>query len=175
MESDLGRRLADSELAGDRLVREVVHIAEHDHHAQLVRKTCKGRDESLPVVRGSHGRLGITLRARLENLEIVVQLDVRRPPAFGDERRRAVHGDAMQPGLERRVATELAQRAERSQIGLLEHVPGVVLVADETQRQGIAVRGRGAHQVLEGCAVPVAGRLDELGEVVELSVQRVSL
>ena len=61
---------------------------------------------------------------------------------------------------------ELAQRAEGAQIGLLQHVTGVVLVAHQAQRQGVAVRRGGAHQVLEGRPVPVPGELDEGGEVV---------
>jgi hypothetical protein len=50
-----------------------------------------------------------------------------------------------------------------------------MLVAHETQRQGVAVGRGGAHQVLEGRPVPVSGELDEVGEVVCLGVQRVSL
>ena len=49
------------------------------------------------------------------------------------------------------------------------------ITADETERQGVAVRRRGTHEVLEGGTIPVAGRLDESGQVLRLSVQRVSL
>ena len=69
----------------------------------------------------------------------------------------------------------LPQLAESAQIGLLQHVARVVLVAHQTQRQGVAVGRGGAHQVFEGRPVPVPGELDEVGEVVCLAVQRVSL
>ena len=72
----------------------------------------------------------------------------------------------MQPGPEGRVAAELAQRAEGSQVGVLEHVAGVVLVSHKAQRQGIAVGRRGAYEVFEGGPVPVPGELYESGEVV---------
>ena len=175
VEAHLGRGLADAELSGNLLVRQVVDVPEHDHHPHLVRKLRQRLDKTLAVV-GRPGRgLRVALRTRLENLEIVVELHVGGPPALGHESRRAVHGDAMQPSPKGRVAPELAQLAESAQIGLLQHVARVVLVAHQTQRQGIAVARSGTHQVLEGRPVPVPGKLDEVGEVVGLAVQRVSL
>jgi len=50
-----------------------------------------------------------------------------------------------------------------------------VLIAHETQRQGVAVGRSGPNQVLEGRPVPASGELDGVGEVVGLAVQRVSL
>jgi hypothetical protein len=50
-----------------------------------------------------------------------------------------------------------------------------VLIAHKTQCQGVTVSRCGAYQVLEGRPVPVPGELDEVGEVVGLAVQRVSL
>jgi len=168
-------RLADTELSRDRLVRQVVHVPENDHHPHLARQVLERADEQLPVVNGSCSRFGVALGPHLENLELVVELEVRGSSAFGNQRRGAVHGDAMQPSAERGVAAELAQRAERSQVGLLEHVARIVLVADEAEGQRVALGRRGTHELLERCPITIARKRDLCGEVVDLDAQRVSL
>ena len=175
MEAHLGRGLADTELTGDLLVREVVYVPQHDHHPHLVRKTRQRLDETLAIV-GRPGRsLRIALRARLWNLDDLVELDVRAPPALCDESGRTVHSDAVQPCPESRSRRGTSKLAEGAEISLLQHVTGVVLVADESQCQGVAVGRRCTDQTLEGRPVPVLGLLDEVGEVVGPAVQRVSL
>ena len=107
VETHLGRGLADAELTSNLLVRQVVNIPEHDHHPHLVRKIRECFHETLPIVGCPSRRLRVSLGARLQNLEIVVELDVGGPPALGHQRGRAVRGDAMQPCPEAGIPPEL--------------------------------------------------------------------
>jgi hypothetical protein len=175
VEAHLSRGLADAQLASNLLVRQVVDVPEHDYHPHLVWKIREGLHETLPIIGRPSCGLRIAFGARLENLEIVVELDVGGSPALGHESGRAIRSDAIQPCPESRVAPELAQLAEGPQIGLLQHVARIVLIAHKTQCQGVTVSRCGAYQVLEGRPVPVPGELDEVDEIVGLAVQRVSL
>jgi hypothetical protein len=175
VEAHLGRGLADAELTGDLLVCEVVHVPQHNHHPHLIRKIRQSLDETLAIVGRPGCSLRIALGARLWNLDVLVELDVGAAAALCDESGRTVHRDAVQPCPEPRVTPELPKLAEGAQVSLLQHITRVVLVADQSQCQGVAVGRRGANQMLEGRPVPVLGLLDDEGEVVGLAGQRVSL
>jgi hypothetical protein len=74
---------------------------------------------------------------------------------------RAVGGDAVEPGGELGVTPEPTDRSERSQVGLLHDLPGIVVVGDQATGQGEGVGVRSAHKFGEGQLISTPGCVDQ--------------
>jgi hypothetical protein len=121
--------LAYAQLTSDFFMGKIVDIPKHYDHAHLVGKPCERLDKATTILKCPCNRLRVRVGSRLCELKIVFQHGVGASPPLGHQRHRAVHRYAMQPCSEAGIASELAQGAKSTQVGVLERVTSVMLVA----------------------------------------------
>ncbi len=169
------RRLADLEHLGDLRGAVAEHVAQHEHRALLRREMLKADDE-----RQRDRLLGLVARLRSGSLvrdpleeDVGVGLEPdrlapacrlrhlghplgpRAAPARPQGIQRAVGGDPVQPGTDRRASLELLKAAPRGEQRLLEQVLGVLRRADDPVDVQLELTPVGVGQLAE--RVLVAG------------------
>ena len=170
------RRLAGLEHLGDLGGAEAEHVAQHEHRALLRREVLEADDERQRdrllglVARLRSGRVvgdaleqhvGVGLEPdrlaaarRLGHLGHPLQV-LRAAPARPQGIQRAVGGDPVQPGADRRAALELLEAAPGGQQRLLQQVLGVLRRADDPVDVQLQLTPVGVGQLAE--RVLVAG------------------
>src|SRR5688572_27614352 len=71
VQAHLGGSLADAQLGGDGLVREVVDVPEHDHGPQLGGKLLQCGADPIPLGRGVAAGLGVVVGPLVDDLGVV--------------------------------------------------------------------------------------------------------
>jgi len=74
---------------------------------------------------------------------------------------RRVGGHSVEPGRKASLTTKSREAAKRTQVGLLGHVKGVVLVACEAVSEGVGAGPSYSDELFEGGTVTAASRIDE--------------
>ncbi len=147
--------LGDVELLGDLAMRQAMDIAKHHHVAESLGKIVQRLAKSSANRAVLELELGVGIFAMVGEVNHRVDVVVAVTLASPHERRCAVRGYAMQPCRETGIATKLAQAAKGSDIGVLDHVVGVVFVAGQAKRQRVHPLIGGFDEFVE-CR-PIAG------------------
>ena len=90
-----------------------------------------------------------------------VELGVLAPRRTGEMVARRVGGHSVEPGRKASLTTKSREAAKRTQVGLLGHVKGVVLVACEAVSEGVGAGPSYSDELFEGGTVTAASRIDE--------------
>ena len=164
MESDLRRGHRDSELLGDLLVGQAVHVLEHHEHPQLGRQLLE-RARELGQQRRRLGRfLGLGVDAGLDRVVDGVE---RVGRDCGVDASPSVY--AAFAVIRYSHVVNCASPRKRlealpgSEVGLLHHVACVLLVGRESQRERVGVDVGPAHQFVERRSIPIAWRRGPAG------------
>jgi hypothetical protein len=77
-----------------------------------------------------------------------------------------VHGNARQPGRKARVAAETAKIRKSPNVGFLDHILGLAIVAQNASGYPIKPAVVRCHDRTNGCFIACAGALDQFGIAV---------
>ena len=163
MQPHLGRGDRDVELGGDVLVRESVDVLQQDDVAELDRQGLDrvARRRSSASADSAAGPGSDSSRSSIGSHVVVERLGplAAALPGVGGRR---VRGDPVHPRRELRFAAEAPDPSPGSEIGVLGHVPCVLLVTGEPTGQGERVDVGLAHQLVECFPIALLGGPDQL-------------
>src|SRR4051812_23844766 len=164
------RRLSRREQFGDLRGAEPEHVAQHEHGALLRREVLQADDERQRdrllrlVARLRAGRVvgdaveqDVRIRLQPDRLAVAGRLGhlghrlalLRAAPARAQGVQRAVGGDAIQPGTDRRALLVVLQPAPRGEQRLLQQILGILRRADDPVDVQLQLTPVGVGQVAE--------------------------
>src|SRR5581483_4921882 len=150
VEADLGRPFRDTQLGGDGLVGEVVHVTQHHDGAHVGREGLERFGQPRALGGDVRPQLGVDLGPLIDQRVVVREVLVPVARTTGQVRRRAVGRDAIEPRGEGRVATEALEALVGPQIRVLHHVSRILLVPGEPVGERVRLGVRRSHQLIEG-------------------------
>ena len=158
----------DAEREGDFVVAQAVDLAQHDHRALIERQLIERRPQPLGQLLARKARSGDGVVAGLAQVAVRGHVLVERhlvglvappPPALAVAR--LVDDDAVDPGLEGRLAAEVVDGAEDAEEDFLGEVEGLVAVAQQVQGQLEDHALVAGHQLGAGRLLARGAALDE--------------
>ena len=134
--------------------------------AQATAKVMQERaGQQLSFVTSRRRRFGVMLRAAVPDPGLVhpvrVELSVLAARGPGEMGARTVGGHAVEPGRKTGLTTKTGEAAQGTQIGLLGHVKGVLLVAGEAVSEGVGAGPSHADKLFKGVTVTTSSRIDQ--------------
>jgi len=162
MQSDLGCGNGDPQRFSDLTVRPTVDVFEYHHGPLRPGQLIEGAPESFPQFEVLSGSFEITGQGYVGNGRRVVERGRRVPSETFLQRPRRIHGDPMNPRLERRVAAKLRQPAPGANERILGDVGRQFRIIDQSGCQSEHSVLVSSYQLLKRISVAFLRQGDQM-------------